>query len=254
MKAIVVSDFQIELTGFCLIVLFQNVISLSKQLEYFKEYQKRLEVVIGKKKTKHLIKNAFYFVSAGTNDFVVNYFILPIRRKSYDLPSYMEFQLQQVQQFMQGLWNQGARRIAVIGLSPMGCLPFVITLKSDNAILHRDCVDFYSSVARVYNVKFENMLNAMQFSLANLGARIVYMDGYGPLSDMTQGHKYEFDEVSSGCCGTGLLEMGILCNPKSPVCPDASKYVFWDSIHPTEKAYHIAFEAVRSKIDFIIKD
>ncbi|CAK9152562.1 unnamed protein product [Ilex paraguariensis] len=228
-----------------------NVISLSKQLDYFKVYQSRLEAAIGKKRTKHLIKNALFFVSAGTNDFVVNYFTVPIRRKSYNLPTYMAFLLQQVQLFMQGLWDEGARRIGMAGLPPMGCLPIVITI---NAISRRGCIDFFSAVAREYNIMLLNELSAMQFRLANIGARIAYMDIYGPLADMTQGHKFGFAEVSSGCCGTGLLETAFLCNPTSFVCPDASKYVFFDSIHPTEKTYSIIFQSLQPTVDYILRD
>lgn len=63
-----------------------------------------------------------------------------------------------------------------------------------------------------------------------------------------------FEEVSSGCCGTGLLETSFLCNPGSYVCSDASKYVFWDSIHPSEKSYKLLFESAKSDIDFLIAD
>lgn len=55
----------------------------------------------------------------------------------------------------------------------------------------------------------------------------------------------------SGCCGTGLVEAAVLCNLKSVVCEDASRYVFWDSIHPTEKSYFIAFNSMRHLIDGI---
>ncbi|THF98685.1 hypothetical protein TEA_026774 [Camellia sinensis var. sinensis] len=235
--------------------LISNVISLPKQLEYFKEYQARLEMVIGKKRTKNLINNALYLVSAGTNDFVMNYFAMPIRRKSYSLPSYMELLLQQVQQFVQGLMDQGARRIGVVGLPPMGCLPMVITLNSDNAILQRGCVDYFSSVSKQHNMLLQLNLKTIQIGLEELGGRIVYLDVHGPLSDMiVQGPKFDFDEVSSGCCGTGLLEASFLCNSKSYICSDASKYVFWDSIHPTEKTYKLLFYSIRSQIDFLIKD
>ncbi|CAL5412293.1 unnamed protein product [Camellia sinensis] len=235
--------------------LISNVISLPKQLEYFKEYQARLEMVIGKKRTKNLINNALYLVSAGTNDFVINYFAMPIRRKSYSLPSYMELLLQQVQQFVQGLMDQGARRIGVVGLPPMGCLPMVITLNSDNAILQRGCVDYFSSVSKQHNMLLQLNLKTIQIGLEELGGRIVYLDVHGPLSDMiVQGPKFDFDEVSSGCCGTGLLEASFLCNSKSYICSDASKYVFWDSIHPTEKTYKLLFDSIRSQIDFLIKD
>ncbi|MFX9848094.1 SGNH/GDSL hydrolase family protein, partial [Acinetobacter baumannii] len=60
-----------------------NVIPLSQQLENFKEYQAKLQVTMGKDKTKELINKALFLVSAGTNDFVVDYFTLPIRRRNY---------------------------------------------------------------------------------------------------------------------------------------------------------------------------
>lgn len=47
-----------------------------------------------------------------------------------------------------------------------------------------------------------------------------------------------FEETKRGCCGTGLLEAGPLCTPKSPMCSDTSQYVFFDSIHPTESTYY----------------
>ncbi|KAK3011174.1 hypothetical protein RJ639_011747 [Escallonia herrerae] len=231
-----------------------NVISLSKQLDYFKDYQARLTAAIGKKRTKKLIRNALFLVSAGTNDFVVNYYTIPIRRRSYTLPSYMDFLLKQSQQFLQGLWEQGARRIGVVGLPPMGCLPIVITLYSDNAFLHRGCVEFFSSVAATYNSMVKNELNSMQVRSAKYGSRIAYMDVFETLTEMTMGHKFDFDEVSSGCCGTGLMEATFLCNPNTFVCPDANKYVFWDSIHPTEKTYYILFKILQPVVDSIIKD
>ncbi|XLU56275.1 hypothetical protein S245_050923, partial [Arachis hypogaea] len=61
-----------------------NVISIRKQLEYFKEYKNRLERILGKQKTEDHMKNAIFFRSAGTNNFVINYFTLPIRRKTGD--------------------------------------------------------------------------------------------------------------------------------------------------------------------------
>ncbi|KAI4304398.1 hypothetical protein MLD38_039917 [Melastoma candidum] len=63
-----------------------------------------------------------------------------------------------------------------------------------------------------------------------------------------------FDEVSTGCCGTGLLEAAFLCSPKSYVCSDASKYVFWESIHPTEKTYYLIFQALLPVVNRVICD
>ncbi|GMI82323.1 hypothetical protein like AT5G45960 [Hibiscus trionum] len=232
-----------------------SVISLPRQLGYFKEYKKRVESAIGKKRMEAIIKEAVYLVSCGTNDFVVNYFTLPMRRNNYTASAYQQFVLQNLKQVLQDLWDEGARRIAVTGLPPMGCLPAVITLNSESAILERGCIEKFSRAGMEYNQMLQNELNSMQGRLVHLGAKITYIDIFTPLIDMIQGlGKHDFDEVSHGCCGSGFLEAGFLCNPKSFVCSDASKYVFFDSIHPTEKTYTKLFMASRPAVDLMIRN
>lgn len=63
-----------------------------------------------------------------------------------------------------------------------------------------------------------------------------------------------FEKVTSGCCGTGYLEASFLCNYKTWVCDDVSKYVFFDSIHPTERTYYNVFMSLRPIIDYLFKD
>ena len=54
--------------------------------------------------------------------------------------------------------------------------------------------------------------------------------------------------VDKGCCGTGKIEVAVLCNPFSPfTCEDVSNYVFWDSYHPTEKAYKVLIGKIIQK-------
>ncbi|XP_051128845.1 GDSL esterase/lipase At5g45960-like [Andrographis paniculata] len=230
-----------------------SVIPVAKQVEYLKEYRGKLEAAIGKDKTMEVMENALFLVSAGTNDFVANYFMFPLRRVGYTVPAYMDFVLSNTRQFLQGLIGEGARRIAVAGLPPIGCLPVVITLFSDHPIGNRDCLNNLSSVAVEYNQKLQNELRSLQQELHG-STRIAYLDSYSPLQDMTSGNRNEFEELRIGCCGTGLLEMGFLCNPKSPVCADAGKYVFWDSIHPTEKSYDLMVQAFRPVIDGLIRE
>lgn len=58
-----------------------------------------------------------------------------------------------------------------------------------------------------------------------------------------------FEVVTNGCCGTGNIEVAILCNKLSPsTCTDVSKYIFWDSYHPTEKAYRALVKPVLENI------
>jgi phospholipase/lecithinase/hemolysin len=232
-----------------------SVIPIPKQLEYFRECKLKLESVLGKQGTENHINKAVIFISAGTNDFALNYFTLPIRRKSYTLLGYQQFLLQHVKEFLQGLLAEGAQRIAIAGVPPMGCLPFMITTNSP--FDQRDCIEQFSSAARDYNLLLQHELKSMQLQLksSNSNAKIYYIDIYGPLDNMIQNHqKYGFEDIDSGCCGSGYIEASILCNKISSVCPDPSKYMFWDSIHPTEKAYHNLFLGFQSTIDFIVNN
>ncbi|MED6183643.1 hypothetical protein PIB30_039675 [Stylosanthes scabra] len=232
-----------------------NVISIPRQLEHFREYKNRLESILGKQKTEDHMKKAIFFISAGTNDFVINYFTLPIRRRTHTLLAYHQFLLRHVQDFIQELLSEGARKLAVVGLPPMGCLPIMITFNSNNAFLDRGCVDVFSSVARNHNLLLQNHLNLMQLnsSLSATAAKISYIDIYHPLSNMIQDPRNNgFDEVDSGCCGSGYIEAAFMCNRASHLCSDASKYVFWDSIHPTEKAYYNLYMDSRHVIDALV--
>ncbi|KAE9599257.1 hypothetical protein Lal_00043865 [Lupinus albus] len=232
-----------------------NVIPIEKQLEYFKECKRKVEGVVGKERTENHMKKAAFFISAGTNDFVLNYFILPIQRKTYTLLAYQQFLIQHVKQFIQGLLAEGAERIVIAGVPPFGCLPVMITLKSPNTFLQRQCLTNYSSIARDYNLHLQHELHLLQLKLNIIhpSPKIYYADIYGPLADIIQApQKFGFDEVSSGCCGSGLIEASFMCNKISNVCSDPSKYVFWDSIHPTGKAYHHIFMASLPIIDSII--
>uniref|UniRef100_A0A7C9DP06 Triacylglycerol lipase n=1 Tax=Opuntia streptacantha TaxID=393608 RepID=A0A7C9DP06_OPUST len=234
-----------------------GVISMSTQLDYFKEYKTRVETIMGEEQAMEHIHKALFLISAGTNDFVVNYYTVPLRRRMYTVSQYQQFLLQNVHEFVKGLWELGARKIGVVGLPPIGCLPMVITLKSDNSVSQRGCIESLSSVARDYNQLLETRLFDLQLMLQDCVTKIVYVDAYSAMADMVHGtgnFNYSFEQVSSGCCGTGYLEASFLCNRASYVCRDASKYMFWDSIHPTEMTYYLLFRNLTPVIDYVTKN
>ncbi|XP_042068349.1 GDSL esterase/lipase At5g45960-like [Salvia splendens] len=237
-------------TGFDpLTAQINGVIPIQKQLKYFKEYKSRMEVEIGKEKTRRLISSAFFLISAGTNDFMVNYYgPTKIRSKTYNISGYQEFLLQQGQQLIQGLLGLGARKIAFVGLPPIGCVPAVITLNSDNALTHRGCIQRLSAVARRYNTLLQIKLAAIQKQIP--AATIVYVDIFNPIDRMVRNpQQFGFENVNMGCCGSGMIEFSVLCNKLSPVCLDNSKYLFWDSVHPTQAAYYSVFLGLRPLVD-----
>ncbi|KAL3522400.1 hypothetical protein ACH5RR_015234 [Cinchona calisaya] len=228
-----------------------SVISIQEQLYLFRQYKARMEQAIGKDKAKTLINKAAYLISCGTNDYTVNYFSTPFRQIRYTISAYQQFLLEILHQFLQDLIKEGAQNIALVGLPPMGCLPIVITLYSDNAIYNRNCIERISSAARSYNKELQNMLSAVR----RPNIKLMYADIYNPLNDMIKNSsKYGFSNINIGCCGTGFIEGSVLCNPDTIVCPDDSKYMFWDSVHPTQATYYNLFKALRPFIDSFIRD
>lgn len=232
-----------------------STIPMEKQVEYFRDYKRRMEVAIGKEATKSVISKAAYLVSAGTNDVVLNYYGTPFRRNTYDIHAYLQFLLHNAQNFIQELMKAGAEVIAVVGMPPIGCLPIAITAASGvEALGRRPCIHSLSSLALDYNEKLQNTVLAnmrRQYS----GATLIYADVFKPLNDLIHNPShFGLDVVNAGCCGSGLVEAGVLCSPESSVCENASKYVFFDSVHPTEAAYYYIFHTIRPLIDSFLKN
>ncbi|MQM00865.1 hypothetical protein Taro_033609 [Colocasia esculenta] len=234
-----------------------GVIPVLHQLDYFKDYLAKLDLLMGRRRSQDLIRQAVFVVSAGTNDFVVNYLSVPIRQQRFNLQDYQNFLLHNIRDFLQfeefdqqGLEELGAQKIVVVGLPPMGCLPIVITLNWKGGFGDRGCIQAYNALSRDFNEKLQIELRYLQSRFAADGGQILYANIYDPLINLILSpSKFGFADAANGCCGTGLVEAALLCNLKSIVCSDASKYVFWDSIHPTEKTYFIVFNSLRQLID-----
>ncbi|KAK1611530.1 hypothetical protein QYE76_035203 [Lolium multiflorum] len=209
------------------------VLPLWKEVEYFKEYQQRLAEHVRPDGAKHIVSNAAYIVSVGTNDILENYYLLVTGRILEFSPSeYSDFLIAQAEEFLTTIYTLGARRVTFVGLPAMGCLPLERTL---NVLRGGSCIEEYNTVAREYNVRVKTMMARLRAKLQ--GFRLAYVDVYNSMVDViSHPEKLGLENVSEGCCATGKVEMAYLCNDVSPfTCHDADKYFFWDSFHPTEK-------------------
>ncbi|CAL0315601.1 unnamed protein product [Lupinus luteus] len=207
-----------------------GAISMLNQLELFKVYVTKLKGIVGEDKAVQILGDALVVISAGTNDFVNNFYDTPTRKMMFNMDMYQDFLQYKLQIFIQDLYDLGCRKFGIGGLPPIGCLPAQITLKHS---MDRKCVEDENSDSKLYNLKLIERLPQIQALLP--GSRLVYGDIYGPLINLiTQHEKYGLEITNRGCCGTGLIEAATLCTELTPVCNDASKYVFWDSLHVTE--------------------
>ncbi|PIA60750.1 hypothetical protein AQUCO_00300337v1 [Aquilegia coerulea] len=210
-----------------------NVMPLWKELEYYKDYQKKLHKYMGFKKANKTLRDAVYLISLGTNDFMENYYLLGRRALEFNIEQYQDFLTGIARNFVNSLYSLGARKIALVGLPPMGCLP----LERLQNLFH--CNEKYNKVAQDFNGKLHALVTNLNKELP--GIQLVYSDIYGVLLDIIQKpYRYGFENAVLACCGSGMFEMGYLCNQFNPfTCADANKYVFWDAFHPTEKTNQI---------------
>ncbi|KAK4481400.1 hypothetical protein RD792_012290 [Penstemon davidsonii] len=192
-----------------------SVLSLSDQLEMFKDYITKLKQIAGEERTSSILSKSIFLLVTGSNDIINTYFGTPLRKSNYDISSYTDLLVSYGSSFLQDLYKLGARRIAVFGLPPLGCLPSQRTLKGG---AERECVEIYNQVADLFNKKLSIELNSINSQFPD--ARVKYIDIYNlPLDIIHNPQKYGFRISNKGCCGTGTIEVAFLCKY---TCSDAS--------------------------------
>ncbi|KAG4969359.1 hypothetical protein JHK82_035043 [Glycine max] len=209
-----------------------SVIPLWKQLEYYKGYQKKLSVYLGESRANETVAKALHIISLGTNDFLENYFAIPGRASQYTPREYQNFLAGIAENFIYKLYGLGARKISLGGLPPMGCLPLE---RTTNFVGGNECVSNYNNIALEFNDNLSKLTTKLKKDLP--GIRLVFSNPYDILLQIIKRPaQYGFQVTSMACCATGMFEMGYACSRASSFsCIDASRYVFWDSFHPTEK-------------------
>jgi len=70
-----------------------NIIRIGDQLQYFREYQRKLRALVGEEQATQLVNQALVLITLGGNDFVNNYYLVPmsVRSRQYALPDYVRF-------------------------------------------------------------------------------------------------------------------------------------------------------------------
>ncbi|XP_057765589.1 LOW QUALITY PROTEIN: GDSL esterase/lipase At4g26790-like [Salvia miltiorrhiza] len=218
-----------------------SVMPLWKEVEYYKEYQIRLRNYVGNHKANQLLREALYIISIGTNDFLENYYLLPHRRLEFSIEDYQQFLAGIAKQFVTQIYELGARKICLTGLPPMGCLPLERTTNLGK------CIHTYNDVAVAFNGKLEGLVQSLNKDLSTM--QLVLSAPYAVVYDIIQNpHAYGFEHSAKACCGSGRFEMSYLCDNHNPLtCSDATKYVFWDSFHPTDRTNAIVAQYVFNK-------
>ncbi|KAK1275843.1 GDSL esterase/lipase [Acorus gramineus] len=217
-----------------------KVLSFEKQLEYLRHYKNQLRMVVGYEEEERIVRNAIFVVSAGTNDFIQNYFMQPQRSKQYTVPAYVDYLISQATLHIKEMHRLGATKVAVVGVPPLGCMPISKTLMGV-----RECIRNFNEAAALFNSKVTSRLELLK---KQLGLRTSYIDVYGVImAAINNPKKYGFTETRKGCIGSGVIEIGETCIGQS-TCKDPDRYVFWDAVHPSQKMYGIIAYKAMAKV------
>ncbi|KAF3777934.1 GDSL esterase/lipase [Nymphaea thermarum] len=142
------------------------------------------------------------------------------------------------------LIGYGAMHLMVPGNLPIGCLPIYLTKfhSSDPSDYDAEigCLTHYNEFAIYHNSCLRDTIKKLRKMYPK--ARIIYADYYGAaMSLFKDPKKYGFESALRACCGSGgpyNYNANAACGEAAVnACEDPSKYVNWDGIHLTEKAY-----------------
>ncbi|KAM7256705.1 hypothetical protein ACFE04_012446 [Oxalis oulophora] len=222
-------------------------LSLSDQLDLFRNYLAKIKSAAGEEKAANILSQGLFLICVGSNDIANTYYGTPLRYPKYDINAYTDLTTSFASSFFQELYGLGARKVAVFGIPPIGCVPSQRTIYGG---MHRECSEKENKLALLYNSKLYSVIDHLNSQFSD--SKIVYVDVYYNLLSIIQNAaKYGFEVTTEGCCGTGELEVSIFCNPTKIEysCQDASKYIFWDSFHPTERTYQVLVQQILQKYE-----
>lgn len=227
-------------------IQFASIIRITQQLRNFQAYQDRVSALIGPEQTQLLVNKALVLITLGGNDYVNNYFLMPItaRKLQYSISQFTTYIIAEYRKILMELYDLGARRILVTGSGPLGCVPSQLASSNTNG----QCATEPQKASALFNPQLVEMIQSLNQELGSdyfIASNAHMMQG----DFISNPQSFGFITSKVACCGQGPYNGVGICNPTSNLCPNRDLYVFWDPFHPTERANKIIVETIYSGSD-----
>ncbi|XP_075482372.1 GDSL esterase/lipase At1g29670-like isoform X1 [Primulina tabacum] len=204
---------------------------LKMQIEHHAYTVSQVERILGNAhKSKELLNKCMYISNIGNNDFL-DYFLEPIlspATKLYTLDQYAGVLVQAYSKQLKILYSYGARKIAVFGTAPLGCIPQVLHKYQTDG---KPCVEWINKDTQLFNTRLLSLVDQLNTNMPD--AQFIFIN-YTAISytDIIKFALSGFKVINIACCDSKSTTG--LCYRDSTPCPDRAKFSFWDNYHPTE--------------------
>ncbi|GAB2224772.1 hypothetical protein Droror1_Dr00005543 [Drosera rotundifolia] len=135
-----------------------QVLSLDQQLKNHKCIVDRISLIHGKK----YLNKCLYTVTTGSNDYANNYYGVGYLTSLFYTPqTYAVDLINRYRDFLQSLYGNGARKVAVFGLGYLGCIP--IQVQVHGVTKGSTCFEDENKAVELFNnglIALVNQLNA----------------------------------------------------------------------------------------------
>lgn len=74
---------------------------MTQQVEYYKEYQAKVVRLVGKARAHDIFSGGIHLLSAGSSDFVQNYYINPLLNRAYSADQFSDLLMKSYTTFVQ---------------------------------------------------------------------------------------------------------------------------------------------------------
>ncbi|KAF8389887.1 hypothetical protein HHK36_024405 [Tetracentron sinense] len=176
------------------------------------------------------LSKSIFMVSIGSNDYINNY-LQPVNYNSslvYTPEQFAAYLLDELKLRLTKLYNLGARKFVVFGISPLGCIPAILKPTTK-------CAEIVNNLVLLYNYGLHDALEQLTSTLQ--GSIFVFGDLYWLSYDMLNNpFKYGFSDTKYPCCIVGVK--GLCIKDQAP-CHDRTTHFYWDLFHPMQKVNNI---------------
>ncbi|CAN6206634.1 unnamed protein product [Urochloa humidicola] len=211
-----------------------KTISLSRQVQYFRATKSKMVSTLGSRAVNSMLSKSIFLIGVGSNDM----FVFAAAEQQSDVAAFYGSLVSNYSATIQELHRLGARKFAVINVGMVGCVPRVRALDAAAGA----CAGGMNDLAAGFDAALEQLLAGLAAKLPGMAYSLA--DSFGLTEDAFANPAASgYTNVAAACCGGGRLGAEADCLPASALCADRGHYLFWDWVHPSQRAAMLTAKA-----------